>query len=216
MIITTDTFGDWYQLGFIKPDLYNNWYQLTPEHEAHSGAYRFTFECKNFEAIRSYIWVRSVFVKDGRELYSQSRKVYPQPVPLRIQMSIPPDLIATGVSRQKLQCKKLLKYRYSTDFMWSVRIEELYIEPQESENTFLLTLTNVVRSQALESDPDLWVTTFEESTGYNTYEVGRFYTADTNRIVSDPIVETYPNLLRTTFTSKQPVQPNTIKVRLVA
>ena len=216
MIVTTDPIGEWYQLGFIKPMNYNQWYELTPEHDVHSGRYRLTFTSDRFAQVRSYSWVRSVYVKDGVEIYSQSRRVYPHPLSLDIAMPIPADYRAQGVERQRLQLKKLLHPRRSTDYIWSVRIEELYVELGASDNTFFITLTNIVSSRRNLDDPELWDTVFEEETGYSAYEVGRFYTADASNVLSDPVVETYPNRLVSKFTSRQPIQPGTIKVRLVA
>lgn len=133
MLVTSDSFGEWYQLGFIKPVDYNKWYDLTPEHDVHSGRYRFNFTCDQFDRIHSYCWVRSVYIKDELELYSQSRKVYPHPVPLDVAMPIPADYRSQGVGRQRLQLKKLLRPRTSSDYLWTLRIEELYVPAQQLE-----------------------------------------------------------------------------------
>jgi hypothetical protein len=216
MLVITDELGEWYQFGIVKPTEYNVWHKLTPIHKVKSGNYRFTFDCKDFARINSFIWVRSVYFKDGKELYSRSTRVYPHSVPIHVELPIPTSLKLTGVESQRLEAKKLFKYYKHEDILWTVRAEELYLNAEQSENTFLLTLSHVVRSEPHPEESDLWLTIFEEKTGYDSYEVGRFYSQNTNDVVSDPIVETYPNRLIASFTSKKPIQPNSIKVRIVA
>lgn len=133
MIVTSDSIGEWSQLGFINPIVFNDWYELTPEHDVRSGRYRFSFTCKQFGEIRDYCRVRSVYVKDGAAIYSQSRKVYPQPVPLDIALPIPADYQSLGVTRQRLELIMILKRRSYTSFPWTLRIEELYVPAQQLE-----------------------------------------------------------------------------------
>jgi hypothetical protein len=214
--IASDKFGEWYQLGQVQPIDYNVWYDLTPDHEIHSAVYRLSFISEQFDLIHSFFWVRSIFLKDGQELYSQSRKVFPHPVPLFIEMPVPINLKSVGVTSQRLQFKKLLTRWAGSDYLWTVKVEELYlVRPQSTKSTVLIPLVHIKESYALPEYPALWVTVFEENTGYDVYELGRFYTADTDEIVSDPIVETYPNRVKATFTRAKPVEPNTIKMRIV-
>ncbi len=214
--VIVDNYGGWYQLGDVRPIDYNVWYDLTPAHDVHSAVYRLSFISDQFDLIRSFIWVRSIFLKDGQELYSQSRKVFPHPVPLFIEMPVPTNLKAVGVSNQRLQFKKLLTRWAGSDYLWTVKVEELHIShAQSTKSTVLIPLVHVKASYTIHENPVLWVTVFEETTGYDAFEIGRFYTADTDEVVPDPIVELYPNKVRVTFTRKQPVEPNTIKMRIV-
>lgn len=214
--VTADSLGEWTQLGLLKPVQFDVWHDFAPEHLVTTGSYRLNFECSDFSKVRSFCWVRSVYIKDGVELFSRSTRVYPKPEPLTLELPIPLNFRSAGVERQKLQLKKLFKRYASTDVLWTIKTEELYLERQTSENTFLLPLSNVVFSERHPNHPNLWVTIFEEITGYQTYEVGRFYAINSIQVASDPLVESLPNLLRTTFTSREPIKPNTLQVRIVA
>jgi len=64
-----------------------------------------------------------------------------------------------------------------------------------------------------EIDPSLTISRFVETTIYEIFQVGRFYTLD-NREVADPMVYTSSNRLIAEFTGREAIAPGTIKVRL--
>jgi|GEM_PF-6121691 hypothetical protein len=77
-----------------------------------------------------------------------------------------------------------------------------------------IVLRKVVYSEIREGNQVLIVSSFTEKTPYEKFEVGRFRSVFNSQTLSDPIIQVSPFQLVAIFTGKEPVLPETVKVRV--
>ncbi len=184
------------------------------EHKVTSGNYRLKFTSNNFKAIKSFAWIRTIYNPNNDLIVSPARRVYPKPEPMNLEFPLPINLVNANLSNQQFQIKKILRWRYSTDWLWAISLEQLALDIQnDTKNTFMLELDNPTYSKDPERS-ELWVTTFSQPVPYSSYEVGRYYD-QRNQVISDPITDAQPYKLVSIFTADQPIPPDAYKVRIV-
>ncbi len=209
----TDFLGDWIQIGSCTPE-FDEWVYVGSEHKVTSGNYRLKFTSNNFKAIKSFAWIRAIYNPNNDLIVSPARRVYPKPEPMHLEFPLPINLVNANLSNQQFQIKKILKWRYSTDWLWRISLEQLVLDTQnDTRNTFMLDLDNPTYSKDPERS-ELWVTTFNQPVPYSSYEVGRYYD-QRNQVISDPITDAQPYKLIAIFTADQPIPPDLYKVRIV-
>lgn len=217
--VITDPFGRWSLLGSCNPDYYK-WVNFGIKHQVNSGTYKLIFQCSDFNFLNSFAWMRSVYEISGEIIVSPSIRVYPKPQHLKLEFPLPKNLVAVGVDSQYFELKKVFKRYKNIDKLWSVELQELILDnAPESDNAFFLTLENVSYARDPQY-PNFYISTFTERVrdkgkDIRNYEVGRFYTVETDEIFSDPQVIRNPYELVCIFTQRRPIQPGELKVRVI-
>jgi hypothetical protein len=209
-----DEYGTWLIVGEAQLDYYK-WVKVGDSHDVTSGTYRLTFQCSDFSLLNSFAWIRAVHAIDDNEIVSPASRIYPKRESLRIELPIPHNFQALQIKQQRIEVMKVWRKWKNTDKLWTLKIEELVMKDEApSQNTFLLELDNPSYSRDPERS-ELWVSTFNQDVPYGRYEVGRYYDAATNQVISDPITDAQPYKLIAIFTADRPIPPNEYKVRIV-
>lgn len=215
--LVVDAIGTWEKVGeTISP--YDQWQRFGEIHPVISGQYRVKFSSANINLVRSFAWIRTVYLGS---LVSPARRIYPKPEPMRLAFPIPNEYLSVGIKTQQFEILKKFRRYQSRDSVWGLSIEQLITENLDSENTTTVILSNPSYTR----DPmrgELWISNFSEEVRDKrglllaTFEVGRFYQVSDNQVVSDPVIlESSNGRLSVAFTSPELIQPDSVYVRII-
>lgn len=121
----------WEAVGELTPILYNRWYEFSGS--GTSNFYRLEFYSNNFEAIKSFGWLRPSFTFNSQTIVGRAQRIYPKPEMQLIELPIPTTLKRVGVNQQSFSLKKISKYpSVTSDWLWKIKLEALLVEGEET------------------------------------------------------------------------------------
>ncbi|MBD2100263.1 hypothetical protein [Leptolyngbya sp. FACHB-261] len=130
MTYLTDDFGDWLQLGVVRP-IESGWTAFPTAGFSETSTLRVTYlipPLPRAMSLRSFAWLRADYGLGGPAQVTQSIRLYPKPEKQLIVFPHPPDYLQRNLYRRFFEVRKSRRsYRLglTPDVNWQIQLEEL-------------------------------------------------------------------------------------------